>query len=65
MATTLSPAQRRNVQRFHMTNRQLRMRNLARKRGPLIATSVLRALQAAGLPADKTAYEKRLKELEA
>ena len=56
-------ANRKNSERSAAAARQRKMLNFLRKKEPLIAIDVLRALAASNLPPDPVAYNARLQEL--
>jgi hypothetical protein len=57
-------AAQRNMKHTSDQMRRMRMIAQARRQGPRIETTVLRALAASGLPPSVSAYNKRLRELE-
>jgi hypothetical protein len=57
-------AAQRNMKRTSDHMHRMRMIARARRQGPRIEISVLRALAASGLPPSVSAYNKRLRELE-
>ena len=57
-------AAKRNSKRTGDHMHRMRMISQARRQGPRIEISVLRALAASGLPPSVSAYNKRLRELE-
>ena len=56
-------ANRKNSERSAAAARQRKMLNFLRKKEPLIAIDVLRALAASNLPPDPDAYNERLRQL--